>query len=183
MFGFKDFTIYTATWFIILVLTVVISNAADLTISYGKDVWVESWVSKLVKTHAIELELKAPHNKWLDIGIAAHTVWSETSPGCIIDNTHFGGTDLSLILVGRLITHRAISKQIFVEGFGGFGLVLLDRPPEIGPKFYVCNFGAGIGYKFDGWSILYRADHYSVPLYKEDRGHNRHYIGIRIPFN
>lgn len=156
--------------------------AADLTISYGKDIWVESWVSKFVKTHALELEFRTPYNKWLDIGVAAHTVWSETSPDCIIDNTHFGGTNLSLILVGRLIAHKAISKRVFVEGFGGLGLILLDRPPEIGPKSYVGNFGASIGYKFDRWSILYRADHWSVPLYRGDKGHNRHYIGIRVPF-
>jgi len=156
--------------------------ALDLTISYGKDTWIESWCSKDVKTRAFELELKTPYNKWLDIGIAAHTVWSDTVPGHIIDDVYFGGTDLNLIIVGRLIIRRMLSERVFIEGFGGLGLVTLDSPPEIGDKPYVGNFGMSIGYKFDKWSILYRADHYSVPLYKGDKGHNRHYIGVRVPF-
>lgn len=176
---YQRFTIILAALCCLLYGT---AQAADLTISYGKDVWVESWTSKVVKTHALELELKRPYNRWLDTGIAAHTVWSETNPSCIINGSHFGGTDLSLIIAGRLIAHKALSKHVFVEGFGGFGLVFLDRPPEIGPRSYVGNFGAIVGYKFDKWSILYKVDHWSVPFYRGDKGHNRHYIGIRVAF-
>jgi len=151
-------------------------QASELTVSYGEDIWVESWCSKDVETRAFELELKTSYNRWLDIGVVAHTVWSETSQG------HFWGTDLSLILAGRLIAHKMLSERIFVEGFGGLGWILLGEPPEIGRRPYVGNFGAAIGYKFDRWSIMYRADHWSVPFYRGDKGHNRHYIGIRIPF-
>lgn len=165
----------------IVLLLCSMASAADLTISYGKDIWARSWTSEPVKTYALELELKAPYNKWLDIGIAAHTVQSITNPGCTIDSTYFSGTDTTLILVGRLIAHKDISKHIFIEGFGGPGLLTLDHPPEIGERDYIANCGASIGYRFDNWSLIYKVDHYSVPFYR-DRGHNRHYIGIRIPF-
>jgi hypothetical protein len=176
---------YLRTALIVFMLCYVLCETAwtaDLTISYGKDIWIESWVSKFVKTHALELELKTPHNRWLDIGIATHTIWSETNPDRIIDGTYFGGTDLSLILAGRLIAHKMISERIFIEGFGGIGLITLNHPPEIGQRAYIGNFGASIGYKLDRWSILYRVDHWSVPFYKGDKGHNRHYVGVRYPF-
>jgi len=161
------------------------AQGSDLTISYGEDTWNESLCSKGVETHALEIDFKTPYNEWLDYGVATNWVWSKTNPGRTINgDAYFGGTDISLILAGRLTAHKKISKRVFVEGFGGFGLMFLDRQPEMGPRHLVGNFGARIGYEFDGWSIVYTIeDHWSVPGYKSDKGHNRHLIGIRIPFS
>lgn len=171
---------------IIIIALVFLCNqaqASDLTISYGEDIWNESWRSEGVETHALVLDFKTPYNEWLDYGVATHWVWSKTDPGRIINGTYFEGTNISLILSARLTVHGMISKRIFVEGFGGLGLMFLDRQPEMGPRHLVGSFGAGIGYEFDGWSVMYEVEHLSILGYRGDKGHNRHLIGIRIPFS
>jgi len=160
------------------------AQASELTISYGENIWNESWCSPGVETHALEIDFKTPWNEWLDYGVVTHLIWSETNPGRVINgNAYFEGTDVSLIWAGRLTAHTMVSERIFIEGFGGFGLMVLDKQPEMGPRHLAGNFGAGIGLEFDGWGVVYRVDHWSMFRYKGDKGHNRHYIGVRIPFS
>jgi len=174
--------------FLMIVLTVTAPvQGAEFGISYGINVWNPSWCSPGVKTHALELEVKMPVKKWvnlnwLDIGIVANKIWSDTSPGHIIDDVYFNGQNTSLILALRLTARKMISDTMFLEGYGSLGWMNPKEHPELGDSGMLGNWGGNIGYDFGNWSLLYGAGHWSDPLRGRDKGHNLQYLKIRIPF-
>lgn len=185
----KYFIILTA-FMLCLILPAQIP-AAELGISYGEDTsWSPSWCSKGVETHEFELELKTSIEdmNWLYAGIVVNRVWSDVNPGHVIDGMYFSGKTVNFIVALRLTARGTLYKNVFVEGYGSLGWMFPNEHPEIGSNPDVCNlaavgnFGGNIGYDFGSFAVVYGVGHWSNYLTGGDKGHNRHYIGIRIPF-
>ena len=165
--------------------------ASEVSLSYGEDVtWNQSWCSKGVETHELEVEVKTqvPDLDWLDKGIVVNKVWSDVNPGQLIDGVYFSGRTTSFIIALRLTARKTLYKNIFAEGYGSLGWMIQNEHPELGSNPDVCNlaavgnFGANIGYDFGSFSVAYGIGHWSNWATKGDKGHNRHYLKIRIPF-